>query len=455
MLKKNDEIALTIDSCTALGSGVGKYDGMTVFAANTAPGDHVLLHIIKAKPNYAVGKVVKVIHPSKMRITPECNIFEKCGGCAFGHLNYKDELQIKYDQIKENFQRLGGIDIEPMPIIPSVNEKRYRNKAQFPVSTDKFGFAEIGFFAPHSHRVIDCTDCLLQPEDFRKITDIFRDWIRLHKISAYDERSRKGVLRHIYLRKAVSTGEIMVCAVINGDSLPCADELVFELTDAIPQIKSIVLNINKKDTNVVLGEKCVTLYGRDYIQDELCGLKFNISPLSFYQVNHDTAELLYKKAAEYACLTGSETLLDLYCGTGTIGLTMADRVKELIGVEIIPQAVENAAENAKLNGIGNARFICADAAKAAEMLESEGVRPDIIVVDPPRKGCDEALIGTMAKMRPERIVYVSCDSATLARDCKRLAEFGYEVKEVTPVDMFPRAPHCEAVCKLVYKDINS
>lgn len=445
MLKKNDEIAINIDSCTALGSGVGKYNGMTVFAANTAPGDHVLLHIIKAKPNYAVGKVVKVIHPSKMRIDPECRVFEKCGGCAFGHMKYTDELQIKYDQIKDNFQRIGSMDIEPMPIIPSVSEKRYRNKAQFPVSTDKYGLAEIGFFAPHSHRVVDCSDCLLQPEEFKAITDIFRNWIRIYKIPAYDERSRKGILRHIYLRKAVSTGEIMVCAVINGNSLPCSDELVFELRDALPQIKSIVLNINKKDTNVVLGEKCITLWGNDYIEDKLCGLRFRISPLSFYQVNHDTAELLYKKAAEYANLSGEETLLDLYCGTGTIGLTMAEKAKSLMGVEIIPQAVENAAENAKLNGIENARFICADAAKAAEMLESEGVRPDVIVVDPPRKGCDEELIGTMAKMAPKRIVYVSCDSATLARDCKRLSEYGYEVKEVTPVDMFPRAPHVETV----------
>ncbi|MCQ2470585.1 MAG: 23S rRNA (uracil(1939)-C(5))-methyltransferase RlmD [Clostridia bacterium] len=448
MLKKNDEIALNIDSCTALGSGVGKYKGMTVFAANTAPGDHVLLHIIKAKPNYAVGKVVKVIHPSKMRITPACNVFEKCGGCAFGHLNYKDELQIKYTQVKDNFNRLGGLDIIPQPIIPSVSENRYRNKAQFPVSTDKFGLAEIGFFAPHSHRVVDCADCLLQPEDFKKITDIFRNWIRIFKIPAYDERSRKGILRHIYLRKAVSTGEIMVCAVINGNSLPYSDELVFELTDAMPSIKSIILNINKKDTNVVLGDKCITLYGKDYITDILCGLKFNISPLSFYQVNHDTAEILYKKAAEYADLKGDETLLDLYCGTGTIGLTMANKAKSLIGVEIIPQAVENANRNAELNGVKNARFICADAAKAAEMLESEGVRPDVIVVDPPRKGCDESLIGTIAKMNPERIVYVSCDSATLARDCKRLKEYGYEVKEATPVDMFPRAPHCETVAVL-------
>ncbi len=448
MIKKNDEIAVTIDSCTSLGSGVGRYNGMTVFAANTAPGDHVLLHIIKAKPNYAIGKVKKIIHPSAMRIAPLCPVYEKCGGCSFGHIKYSDELEIKYNQVKENFARIGGIDIVPDKIIPSVSNTRYRNKAQFPVRTDNHGIAEIGFFAPHSHRVIDCSDCLLQPEEFKTIIDIFRNHIRLFKISGYDEKTHKGILRHIYLRKAVATGEIMVCAVINGDSLPGSDELVFELTHAVPNVKSIVLNINKKVTNVVLGEKCITVYGKEYITDELCGLKFNISPLSFYQVNHDTAQILYSKASEYACLSGNETLLDLYCGTGTIGLTMAKKAYRVIGVEIVPQAVENAKENAKLNNTKNAEFICSDASKAAEMLENENIKPDVIIIDPPRKGCDSSLIDTMIKMSPEKIVYVSCDSSTLARDCKLLCENGYCVKEVSPVDMFPRAPHTECVCLL-------
>ncbi len=445
MLKKNDKIAINIDSCTSLGSGVGKYNGMTVFAANTAPGDHVLLHIIKVKPNYAIGKVEKVIHPSKMRTNPECPVFEKCGGCAFGHLNYDDELKIKAQQVKDNFARIAGIDTEPAPIIRGVSEKRYRNKAQYPVQSDSNGLALIGFYAAHSHRVVDCADCLLQPEEFKKVTDVFRNWIRIFKVSTYNEQTKKGLLRHIYVRSAVGTDEIMVCVVINGNDIPFKDELIFELKDALPNLKSIVINKNKKDTNVVLGDECVTIYGNGYITDELCNLKFDISPLSFYQVNHDTAQLLYEKAKEYADLKGDETVLDLYCGTGTIGLTMAKEAKEIIGVEIIPQAVENAIENAKKNNIDNARFICADASKAAEVLKSEGTKPDIAIIDPPRKGCSKDLLETLAQMNPKKIVYVSCDSATLARDAAILEKLGYEFKEVTPVDMFPRAPHVEAV----------
>ena len=452
MLKKNDKIAINIDSCTSLGSGVGKYNGMTVFAANTAPGDHVLLHIIKVKPNYAIGKVEKVIHPSKMRINPECPVFEKCGGCAFGHIDYEEELKIKAQQVKDNFKRLAGIDTEPKPIISGESDKRYRNKAQYPVQTDDKNLALIGFYAPHSHRVIDCADCLLQPEEFKKVTDVFRNWIRLFKITTYNELTKKGLLRHIYVRKAVKTGDLMVCVVINGNDIPFKDELIFELKDALPNLKSIIMNKNKKDTNVVLGDECVTLWGNGYITDELCGLKFDISPLSFYQVNHDTAELLYSKAKEYADLHGNETVLDLYCGTGTIGLTMAKEAKEIIGVEIIPQAIENALENAKKNDINNARFICGDASRAADMLKAEGIRPDVAIIDPPRKGCSRDLLETLAKMNPERIVYVSCDSATQARDVKILTELGYNFIEVTPVDMFPRAPHCETVVQLVRKN---
>ncbi|MBQ8784401.1 MAG: 23S rRNA (uracil(1939)-C(5))-methyltransferase RlmD [Clostridia bacterium] len=451
MLKKNDKIAINIDSCTSLGSGVGKYNGMTVFAANTAPGDHAVLHIIKVKPNYAIGKVEKIIHPSKMRIQPECPVFEKCGGCAFGHIDYEEELKIKAQQVKDNFKRLAGIEIEPQPIISGKNDKRYRNKAQYPVQSDSNGLALIGFYAPHSHRVVDCADCLLQPEEFKKVTDVFRNWVRLFKISTYNEATHKGLLRHIYVRKAVKTDELMVCVVINGNDIPFKDELIFELKDALPNLKSIVLNKNKKDTNVVLGDECITLYGNGYITDELCSLRFDISPLSFYQVNHDTAELLYNKAKEYAGLSGNETVLDLYCGTGTIGLTMAKDAKQIIGVEIIPQAIQNAVENAKKNGIDNARFICADASKAAEMLKEEGIQPDVAIIDPPRKGCSRDLLETLSKMNPNRIVYVSCDSATLARDVKILEELGYNPEEVTPVDMFPRTPHCEAVCLLTRK----
>lgn len=447
LLKKNDEIQLTVRSCTVQGSGVCDYNGMTVFVRGAVTGDHVLAHIIKVKKNYAVGIIKKITQRSPIRIEPQCSVAEKCGGCCFAHIKYDAELEIKAQQIEDNFRRIGGLDITPEPIIPSPEIQRYRNKAQYPVGSDGT-FASIGFYAPMTHRIIDCADCMLQPEDFRRIVDIFRDWIREKRISVYDELKHSGLIRHIYIRKGFVTGEIMVCIVSTDSRIPHADSLIKALTDVLPEIKSIILNINKDKTNVVLGRECITLYGSDYITDELCGLKFNISPLSFYQVNHDGAEILYGKAKEYAALTGNETLVDLYCGTGTIGLTMARDAKELIGVEIVPQAVENAKKNAELNGIDNARFICGDAAKASKLLLEEKLRPDVVIVDPPRKGCDEQLLGDIAVMNPKRVVYVSCDSATLARDCAHFRDFGYSVQEVTPVDMFPRTGNVECAALL-------
>ena len=447
MLKKNDEIQLTVKGCTVQGSGVCDYNGMTVFVRGAVTGDHVLAHIIKVKKTYAVGIIKKITQRSPIRIKPQCAVSEKCGGCCFAHISYDAELEIKQTQVEDNFKRIGGLDVEIKPIIPSPESLRYRNKAQYPVGSDG-RFASIGFYAPMTHRIIDCADCYLQPEDFRRIVDIFRDWIREKKISTYDEASGKGLLRHIYIRKGFATGEIMVCLVANGREVPFIGELVGMLKDEIDGLRSVIVNINTKNTNVVLGSECVTVYGSDYITDELCGLKFNISPLSFYQVNHDGAEILYNKAKEYAALTGEETLIDLYCGTGTIGLTMAKDAKQLVGVEIVEQAIENAKKNAELNGIENARFICGDASKAAEFLLEEGIEPDVVILDPPRKGCDGALVETVAKMSPKRIVYVSCDSATLARDSARFAEVGYEVKEATPVDMFPRTGNVETVVLL-------
>ncbi len=447
MLKKNDEIQLTVKSCTVQGSGVCDYNGMTVFVRGAVTGDHVLAHIIKVKKTYAVGIIKKITQRSPIRIKPQCAVSEKCGGCCFAHISYDAELEIKQTQVEDNFKRIGGLNVPIKPIIPSPDSSRYRNKAQYPVGSDG-RFASIGFYAPMTHRIIDCADCFLQPEDFRRVVDIFRDWIREKKIRAYDEVSGKGLLRHIYIRKGFATGEIMVCLVVNGREVPFIDELVEVLKDEIEGLRSVIVNINTKNTNVVLGSECVTVYGSDYITDELCGLKFNISPLSFYQVNHDGAEILYTKAEEYAALTGAETLVDLYCGTGTIGLTMAKDAKQLIGVEIVEQAIENAKKNAELNGIENARFICGDASKAAEILLEEGIRPDVVILDPPRKGCDGALVETVSKMAPKRIVYVSCDSATLARDCARFLEVGYEVEEATPVDMFPRTGNVETVAIL-------
>ena len=447
MLKKNDEIYLTVKSCTVQGSGVCDHDGMTVFVRGAVTGDRVLAHIIKVKKTYAVGIIKKLVQRSPMRAKNFCPIAEKCGGCCFAHIKYESELEIKAQQVADNFKRLGKLDITPAPIIPSLSAERYRNKAQYPVGSDG-RFATIGFYAPMTHRIIDCADCLLQPKEFSEITDIFRNWIREKKISVYNEADGSGIIRHIYIRKAVVTGQIMVCIVANSDSIPHAEALIEQLKE-IDGLASVILNINRDKTNVVLGKECKTLFGSDYITDELCGLRFNLSPLSFYQVNHDGAEILYNKAKEYAALTGSETLVDLYCGTGTIGLTMAKDVKSLIGVEIIPQAIENAKENARLNSIDNAEFICADAAQAASTLLERGVKPDIVILDPPRKGCDEALIKTVAEMSPERVVYVSCDSATLARDCQRFAALGYRTLAATPVDMFPHTAHVETVALLV------
>ncbi len=447
MLKKNDEIQLTVKSCTVQGSGVCDYNGMTVFVRGAVTGDHVLAHIIKVKKTYAVGIIKKITQRSPIRVKPECAVFERCGGCCFAHIKYAEELKIKEQQVADNFKRIGGLDIDLKPIIGSPSEYRYRNKAQYPVGSDG-KFAQIGFYAPMSHRIIDCADCALQPEDFKRVVDIFRDFIRVKKISTYDEASNKGLLRHIYIRKGFVTGEIMVCIVANGREIPFVNELVDTLKEEIDGLESVILNVNTKSTNVVLGAECITLYGKDYITDELCGLKFNISPLSFYQVNHDAAEILYNKAKEYAGLTGKETLIDLYCGTGTIGLTMARDAKQLVGVEIVEQAIENANKNAELNGIDNARFICGDASKAAEILLNEDVKPDVVILDPPRKGCDADLLETVSKMNPDRVVYVSCDSATLARDCARFAEIGYNVKQATPVDLFPKTGNVECVCLL-------
>lgn len=453
MLKKNDEIYLTVKSCTVQGSGVCDHDGMTVFVRGAVTGDRVLAHIIKVKKTYAVGIIKKLVQRSPMRAKNFCPIAEKCGGCCFAHIKYESELEIKAQQVADNFKRLGKLNITPAPIIPSPSAERYRNKAQYPVGSDG-RFATIGFYAPMTHRIIDCADCLLQPKEFSEITDIFRNWIREKKISVYNEADGSGIIRHIYIRKAVVTGQIMVCIVANSDSIPHAEALIEQLKE-INGLASVILNINRDKTNVVLGKECKTLFGSDYITDELCGLKFNLSPLSFYQVNHDGAEILYNKAKEYAALTGSETLVDLYCGTGTIGLTMAKDVKSLIGVEIIPQAIENAKENARLNGIDNAEFICADAAQAASTLLERGVKPDIVILDPPRKGCDEALIKTVAEMSPERVVYVSCDSATLARDCHRFAALGYRTLAATPIDMFPHTAHVETVVLLSKGEIDS
>ena len=446
-LSKNQDIELTVTGVTAEGSGVGHYDGIAVFVPNTAEGDVINCHIIKTKKNYAIGKITDIIKASRARTEPDCEAFSKCGGCVFRHIDYNAECEIKSKRVKDAFLRIDHIDIEPENILKAENINRYRNKAQYPVRLENGGI-KIGFFAQNSHRVIDCRDCLLQPEEFSKILSAFENWIIKNNITVYSEETHKGLLRHIYIRKAFATNQIMVCAVINGHSIPKKDGLISSLLKASENIASIAVNENTNDGNVILGKKCGVIWGQEYIEDMLCGIKVRLSPLSFYQVNREQAERLYNKAAEYAELKKSDILLDFYCGAGTIGLSMADKVKRVIGAEIIPEAVEDAKANARLNGIENAEFICADAPKAAGILKDRGIKPDVIIVDPPRKGCAPEMLKSIKELSPERLVYISCDPATLARDCAVLKENNYEIKKITPVDMFPRTAHVETVCLL-------
>lgn len=453
-LKKNDIYETEITGMTTEGSGVGKIDGTAVFITNTAIGDVIKTKIIKTSKNYAIGRIEEIITPSPDRITPDCKYFSQCGGCTYRHITYEAECNIKYQRVKDAVSRIGGFDnLTVNPIVAGQSRNCYRNKSQLPVGTDSKGNLIMGFYAYHSHRIIDSDSCNLQPEVFSTISNIVREWAIKNKIKPYNEENHTGLLRHLYIRYAEITGEIMVCLVINGDTISSTKSLVEKLK-VIDGFKSLQLNINKDKTNVILGKKCITLYGSDYITDILCGLKFNISPLSFYQVNRTQAEKLYSIAQEFAQLQPDDILLDLYCGTGTIGLSMADKVKKLVGVEIIPQAIENAKKNAQLNNITNADFICADATKAAIKLEKQGIKPTVIIVDPPRKGCDKQLIETISNMSPQRVVYVSCDSATMARDIKIFNQLGYTPQQVTPVDMFPGTSHVEAVACLIKNSKN-
>ena len=446
-LKKNDVVTLQVTGCSSEGSGVGHYNGQAVFVAGAAAGDAVECLIIKAKSNYAVGKLLHVLKASPDRIQPDCPVFPRCGGCVFRHISYDAELRIKEQRVLDAFTRIGHLNVSLQPIVPSPQADGYRNKAQYPVESVN-GRLHAGFYAPFSHRVIDCKSCRLQPPAFAPIIQTVARWAEKYKIPVYDEKTGKGLLRHIYLRRGFATGEMMVCLVVNADRIFKEQALVDALLKTDENVKTVLLNTNKEDTNVVLGETNRVLYGRGYIEDILCGKRFRISSLSFYQVNHDQAEQLYKTAAAFALTPNTKTLVDLYCGTGTIGLTMADKVERLIGVEIVKDAVKDAKINAQLNGMQNTEFLCADAAAAALALQKRGIAPDTVILDPPRKGCDEALLQTVSDMAPERIVYISCDPATLARDCAVLTARGYTVQIVAPFDMFPRTSHVETVVRL-------
>lgn len=446
-LQKNQDIQLNIEGYTAEGNGVGHYKGQAVFVSGAAKGDTIIAHIIKAKKTYAVGIIKQILKKSPDRIDVDCLHFRSCGGCVYRHISYEAEKQLKRQKVVDAFTRLAHIDV-PVKDIVTCETERYRNKAQYPVGFDKEIVA--GFYAQKSHRIINSSDCVLQPEEFSKIVEIVKKWMTEFGISAYDSINHEGLIRHIYIRKAFVTGQIMVCLVINGDKIPKSQELVDDLLK-IKGLASVTLNKNTEKTNVILGLECKTLWGNDYIEDILCGVKIRLSPLSFYQVNHDCAELLYKKALDYVGAKGDETILDLYCGAGTIGLSMAKDVKKVIGVEIIPEAIEDAKENAKRNNIENCEFYCGDAKEAVKILKEQNIEPDAVILDPPRKGCDREVLEYVAEMNPKKIVYVSCDVSTQARDCAILRELGYETAEVTPVDMFPRTSHTESVALIIKK----
>ncbi|SDN30257.1 23S rRNA (uracil1939-C5)-methyltransferase [Acetanaerobacterium elongatum] len=444
-LKKNDIIPLEITDITNEGNGVGRADGLAVFVPMTVVGDILRVHITKVLKSYAYGIVKEIVAPGAGRITADCSVFSRCGGCSYRHMSYEAELNIKKKQVFDALKRIGGLHFEEQMIIPSPQTEGYRNKAQYPVRADENGHCIAGFFAQRSHRLISCTDCTLQPKLFEEVTNEVLAFANRYKIPPYKEENGSGLLRHIYLRYAGATGELMVCLVINGKNLPHADMLIQTLTEKHPQVKSIVLNHNRADTNVILGEKCTTLYGSGTITDILRGVKVRLSPLSFYQVNRLGAERLYEAVEEFAQPNESDLLLDLYCGAGTIGLSMARKVNKLIGVEIVPEAVDNARENAVLNGFSNCEFLCADASGAALELERRGTKPDIIILDPPRKGSDYECLSAVVRMNPSRIIMVSCNPATLARDLKQLEELGYKAEKARAVDMFPRTAHVECV----------
>ncbi len=447
-MKKNDVITLEITGITNEGNGVGRtQDNMAVFVPFTGVGDKISCKIVKLEKSYAYGIVDSIIEPSEHRCDSDCEAFYKCGGCSFRQFTYEQEKHIKQDFVKASFERIAKLSPKFEEILGCDRVDGYRNKAQLPVASVD-GKAVAGFYSKRSHRVMPLCDCKLQPKEFFEIINAVLSYHNENKLSCYDESTGKGLLRHIYIRRAEHTKETMLCLVTTKRTSDY-DKLAASITKSFPQIVSVVLNINPKQTNVVLGNECITIFGKDTITDVMCSNKIEISPLSFYQVNTPQAEKLYEIAGEYAELKESDTLLDLYCGAGTIGLSMARRVKKLIGVEIVAPAIENAKKNAKLNGIENAEFICADAGEAANMLAKKGEKIDVIIADPARKGCDKLSLESMLTLSPRRIVMVSCNHATAARDCKYLCENGYKVEKVRAVDLFPRTTHCECVISMV------
>ena len=443
MLIKNEIYEAVITDYTAEGQGVARIEGCAVFIPNAIAGEKCRIRIEKVGKTWAAGKIVEILEKSPHRVNRECPVAKLCGGCDFWHMDYAEECRLKADRVCQALNRIGGQQLERVPILSAPACKDYRNKAQYPVSS-KNGRVFAGFFKAGTHQVVENTRCLILPEEADQVKKLVVDFFNHYRLSAYDETTQKGLLRHIYVRRGAVTGQVLVCLVLNGRKLPHGEELVQKLK-AVKGFSTLVISVNTRPGNKILGEALITLYGPGYIEDTLCGLTFRLSPHSFYQVNHHQAQRLYEAAIEQAAITKEDLVLDLYCGVGTITLAMAKAAGKVIGVEVVAQAVEDARENAKRNGIENAEFFCGDAGKAALELEQQGIRPDVVVVDPPRKGLNADTIEALHKMAPKRIVYVSCDPATLARDVALLKERGYTLKNAQAADLFPRCAHVESI----------
>ena len=442
-LEKGSIYTAVIDGYSSEGLGIARVNGAVVFVPHAVRGEEIDLRITKVMKTSCAGEIVKIHNPSPERMEPECPYAGKCGGCAYRHLTYPEELWAKRQRVQDALTRIGGLDLTVEEILGAKNPEHYRNKSQYPVGAD----GSIGFFQARTHKVVPIRRCLIQTEAADRTAQAVGEWMRRYKISAYDETTGKGLVRHVCVR-VNRKGESLCCVVVNGNKVPREPELAAYVTAAVPHTVGVLLNSNTRRGNVVLGDKYRTLFGWNYLMDTLCGLEFKLSMPSFYQVNRDQAEVLYGKALEFAGLTGNETVLDLYCGIGTITLCLAKAAKRVIGAEIVPPAIRDAKENALRNHIENAEFFCGDAADIAAKLESDGLRPDVVTVDPPRKGLAPEVIASVAAMGPEKVVYVSCDPATLGRDVKIFREFGYEAKRAAAVDMFPGTAHVETVVLL-------
>ena len=449
-LAKNQEHTVTIEGYGEGGMGVARIDGRVVFVHGALRGEKCRVLILKTLKSVAFAKVLEVIEPSSERITPDCPYFPRCGGCTYRHIRYEEELRLKRQRVQDNLSRIGGSDVTVEEILGARDTLRYRNKAQYPVSKD----GAVGFYRARTHEVIECEHCLLVKPEADAAAEALREYMQSCRVAGYDEKTGRGLVRHLYIRSNAA-GESLVCVLVNGDKLPKEDRLVTLLRDACPKCTGIVLGTNTKKGNVILGDRYRTLWGSDRLEDTLCGKTFRLSVPSFYQVNRAQAERLYAKAIEFAGLTGQETVLDLYCGAGTITLALSDHAKKVLGAEIVPEAIDDARENAARNGVKNVEFFCGDASDVAKKLARENLRPDVITVDPPRKGLAADVVESIAEMQPGRVVYVSCDSATMARDVKRLADLGYTAQRACAVDMFPRADHVETVVLLSKGEIDS